>query len=156
MAYGQECALFWAIVQSIKKLFAVRPIEQTRSHNHPPFLPQRHLPGGLLLSPRGCGREEVGWARDSGRLGNYELYWAGLHQRPNGSEDLLTCRHIKTISNICLISVPAVNVDRKKNLKPFEVRFFRKVLNIYYPNYSRKTLERLQFGHFRVHYTCHN
>lgn len=55
MAYGQQSALFWAIVQSIKKLFAGRPIEQTCNRS-----PQRHSPGGWLLSLSGWGRGRRG------------------------------------------------------------------------------------------------
>lgn len=62
MAYGQQSALFWAIVQNIKKLFAVRPIEQTCNHS-PPIPPPTSLPWWIVIVTewlKGVVRETVG------------------------------------------------------------------------------------------------
>lgn len=70
-AYGQQSALFWAIVRNIKKQFAGRPIEQTCNRS----------PNITSMVDCYCHWMVGGSTSDSRLLGNFRLYWAGLHKR---------------------------------------------------------------------------
>lgn len=70
MAYGQQCALFWAIVQNIKKLFTARPIEQTCNRN-PPHSSLNVTSQVDCYCHRVVGGEGVGWGRET--VGGWEI-----------------------------------------------------------------------------------